>query len=88
MPYLMLRHEVDDFDAWKQAFDAQQDARQQVGLEGGYLLQGLESFAQVVVLLAFDQERLENVRAYLNSADFAQLAGHTKIDFLNDAVEV
>jgi hypothetical protein len=68
--YLMIRHRVRDFDAWKAGYDAHLPHRIEAGLEEKHLLRGADDPHQVVVL--FETLDLARARSFATSPDLAE----------------
>jgi hypothetical protein len=66
--YLMVRHKVRDFDAWKKAFDSGEANRQAAGSRGAHLFRGADNPNEVVVTFTWDDDRIGEARAYMASA--------------------
>lgn len=91
MPYLFVRHAIEDAARWREDFDAHAPQRAAAGLEGGYVLHDLDAEGFVTVMLAFERERAEGVRAYAAAFKVAlKAAGVNKplMCLLDDAVEI
>ena len=69
MPYLLIRHTVQDYSAWKAVFDEQEDLRRANGSQGGRLFRSTES-GEVLVLLEWDD--LERARLFADSDDLRE----------------
>lgn len=86
--YMLVRHRVLDFQAWKRVYDAHQPKRVEAGLSDQYLLRGEQDPNQVVILFA--AEDLDRARAFAESADLretmqnAGVSDKPDIYFLND----
>ena len=48
MNYIMIRHKVADFAAWKPAYDAHASARENAGLKEEHLLRSIDNPNEVV----------------------------------------
>lgn len=70
MPYLLIRHKVRDFNAWKPMYDAHLAAREAAGLRELHLLRNVEDTTEVVVL--FEAENLGKARTFASSEDLRQ----------------
>lgn len=57
MAYLLARASVDDFDAWRTAFDANDDYRTEHGQRGYQVLQPRDAPDDVVVLFEWADDR-------------------------------
>lgn len=68
--YVLVRHEVKDFSAWKRGFDAHRPKRVEAGLAEKSVLQGTDNPQEVVVL--FEADDLDRAKAFANSADLRQ----------------
>ncbi|MBV9643198.1 MAG: hypothetical protein JO334_06465 [Verrucomicrobia bacterium] len=62
MPYLLVRHKVEDFSKWKTAYDADPGARQKAGLKEDHLLRNTESPNEVILL--FEAEDLQPAKEF------------------------
>jgi hypothetical protein len=66
MPILQIEHSVRDFDAWKQAFDADPLGRQQSGVRRYRIARPADDANRVVVDLEFDsRDEAETFRVAL-----------------------
>lgn len=68
--YLLIRHKVKDFTAWKQGYDAHLPKRTEAGLTEKYLLRA-DSDPNEVILL-FEVEDLGRAKAFSESADLRE----------------
>jgi len=68
--YMLVRHRVLDFQAWKHVYDAHQPKRVEAGLSDQYLLRGEQDPNEVVTLFA--AEDLGRARAFAESADLRE----------------
>lgn len=62
MVYLHVKATVDDYAAWKSAFEGYHSARAEYGATGYQLFQATDSPEEITVLIEFDEE--ENARAW------------------------
>jgi hypothetical protein len=67
MPYLLIRHKVRDFNAWKPVYDAHLPAREAAGLRELHVLRNVEDVTEVVLL--FEAENLGKAREFVSSED-------------------
>jgi heme-degrading monooxygenase HmoA len=67
MSYLLIRHKVRDFNAWKPVYDAHLAAREAAGLRELHLLRNVEDATEVVLL--FEAENLGKAREFASSED-------------------
>ncbi|WP_345972190.1 hypothetical protein [Sulfurimonas diazotrophicus] len=70
MAYMMVRHKVRDFNAWKPGYDGHKPARDDAGLKEVYLLQNADDPREVIAL--FEAADLEKARAFAASEDLKQ----------------
>jgi hypothetical protein len=70
MPYLLVRSKVQDFDAWKTAYDGHAPARAQAGLTEVQLLRSVADPNDVVIL--FEADDVSRARAFVGSDDLKQ----------------
>lgn len=91
MAYMLVRHSVRDYKAWKSAFDSKLDLRKRYGEKSYKILREDESPNELVALFAWDS--LENARKYANSAELkeamadAGVIGKPDIEFLEQAAQ-
>lgn len=77
MTYLIARSDLDDFDAWKEAFDDNTDARLEHGCHRFTVLRGIEDRNHVTVVMEFDTEASARSWAdYLDPDDLAAAGMH------------
>jgi heme-degrading monooxygenase HmoA len=67
MPYMLVRHQVEDFARWKSVFDQHGPTRAASGSRGGRLLRGSADPNEVVIL--FEWDSLEKARRFAESQD-------------------
>ena len=65
MPYLLVRHKVEDYDRWKLGFDEHGSTRKESGSKGGYLFRSAEDPNDVIALLEWDN--LDHAREFTHS---------------------
>ncbi len=88
MPFLVVRHKVQDFGNWKKAFDAHGATRRAAGSKGGQVYRTRENPSEVVVVCEWD--KLENARTFAKSEDLrkvmtqAGVIGTPDVLFLDD----
>jgi hypothetical protein len=70
MPYLLVRHKVSDFTAWKAAYDAHLAVREEAGLKEEHLLRNADDPNEVFIL--FKAARLQNAKDFAASPDLRQ----------------
>ena len=70
MPTLLIRHRVEDYAAWKTAFDQHATTRRANGSQGGQLFRNADDPNDVVILLAWDL--LERARLFADSDDLRE----------------
>jgi len=70
MPYILIRHQVEDFDAWKSLFDDHAETRAEAGSKGGQLFRTTEDPEDLVALMEWDS--VENARSFAESSDLAE----------------
>jgi hypothetical protein len=67
MPYLLIRHTVRDFNAWKPVYEAHLAAREAADLRELHVWRNVEDTTEVVLL--FEAENLGAARAFASSED-------------------
>ena len=70
MPYLLVRHTVEDYAKWKAVFDGHAAVRKTSGSRGGYLFRNADSPNEIVVLFEWDD--LDHARQFAHSDDLRQ----------------
>ena len=70
MPYVLIRHKVQDYAVWKLAFDEHGAARQAAGSKGGYLMRNADDPSELVIVLEWDD--LGKARQFVQSDDLRQ----------------
>jgi heme-degrading monooxygenase HmoA len=70
MPALLIRHKVEDYAAWKAAFDQHATTRRANGSQGGRLFRNAADPNEVVILLAWDV--LERAHLFADSDDLRE----------------
>ena len=70
MPYLLIRHRVEDYAAWKPIFDEHGAARRRGGSRGGRLFRNVQDQNHLVILLEWDD--LDRAREFAASDDLRQ----------------
>jgi heme-degrading monooxygenase HmoA len=71
MPYLLIRHKVEDYAKWKPLFDEHGATRQANGSRGGQLFRNANDPNELVIL--FDWDDLEQARQFVQSEDLRQV---------------
>ncbi len=70
MPYLLVRHKVQDYAKWKPIFDQHGATRQASGSRGGQLFRNANDPNELVIL--FEVDDLEKARQFAESDDLRQ----------------
>jgi heme-degrading monooxygenase HmoA len=66
MPYLLVRHKVQDYERWKPVFDHDHGAtRKRIGSKGGWILRDADDPNELVILLEWDSS--ENAQHFVNA---------------------
>ena len=65
MIWLLVRHSVKDYGAWKPVFDAHGSVREEAGASGGYVMRDPDDPNLISVALAF--EGVDAARAFVAS---------------------
>ena len=92
MPYLLVRHRVEDVTRWKPIFDAHGATRQAAGSRGGQLWRSADDPNELVILFEWDD--LERARQFAESDDLretmqrAGVADQPDIYFLEEVERV
>ncbi|MBI3909768.1 MAG: antibiotic biosynthesis monooxygenase [Armatimonadetes bacterium] len=67
MPYVLVRHKVEDYTRWQPVFDENTPLRQARGSKGGYVFRNIDNPSEVIVLLEW--ENLEKARHFMQSEE-------------------
>ncbi len=92
MPYLLIRHRVENYETWKPVFDNHDATRGENGGKGGYLFRTAEDPNEIVLLL--ECEDLKKARRFALSEDLreamqrAGVADRPDIYFLEELEKV
>ena len=70
MPYILVRHKVNDYDAWKSGFDDHSATRKAAGSKGGHLFRTADDPNNLVILMEWDS--LDNAQAFASSDDLRE----------------
>jgi heme-degrading monooxygenase HmoA len=70
MPYMLVRHKVEDYERWKPVFDEHATVREQSGSMGGRLWRSADDPNEVVIL--FEWDNMENARRFYSSDDLRE----------------
>ncbi len=68
---MLIRHKVEDYDAWKLVFDEDELTRRANGSQGGRIYRGADDPHEVVILLEWDD--LERARLFADSDDLREV---------------
>ena len=75
--FMLVRHEVEDFNAWKHDYEAHRRERVKAGVSEKYILQSDSNPNEVVVL--FEADNLNRARAFAQSADLRESMEHAGV---------
>jgi heme-degrading monooxygenase HmoA len=70
MPYLLVRHKVEDYARWKRFFDEHGATRKASGSRGGRLYRNANDPNETIVI--FEWDSLEKARQFAQSADLRE----------------
>ena len=65
MPYVLIRHKVQDYAKWKPGFDEDGANRRGAGFKGGYVFRNADNPNELLVLLEVDD--LSKARQFVQS---------------------
>jgi hypothetical protein len=68
--FMLVRHKVKDFTAWKVGYDAHRPKRQEAGLTEKHLLRSSDDPNEVVLL--FEAQDLARAKEFASSSDLRQ----------------
>ena len=89
MPYILVRHTVEDYAKWKLLFDEHGAVREAGGSRGAQVLRSDENPNDIVILMEWDS--LERAREFAGSENLrevmqnAGVQGIPDVHFLNEA---
>lgn len=92
MPYLLIRHTVEDYARWKPHFDQHSIIRQNNGCRGGLLFRDANKPNELVIL--FEWDNLERARLFSQSQDLREIMrragviGQPEVSFLEKVEDV
>lgn len=69
MPYVLVRHRVEDYAKWKTAFDENAPARRASGSKGGQLFRNARDPHEILVIFEWDD--MENLQEFVQSPELA-----------------
>ena len=70
MPYMLVRHKVEDYEKWKPVFDDHQATRREGGAKGGFLFRNADDRNETLILLEWRD--LEDARRFARSEDLRE----------------
>ena len=68
--YMLIRHKVRDFSAWKRGYDAHLPKRVEAGLTEKYLFRGAHEPNEVILL--FEAKDLNRAKTFAESTDLKE----------------
>jgi heme-degrading monooxygenase HmoA len=92
MPYLLIRHKVEDYAKWKPVYDQHGTTRKASGSQGSQLFRNANDPNELVILFEWDD--LEKARRFVQSEDLrramqrAGVADQPDIYFLEEVEHV
>jgi heme-degrading monooxygenase HmoA len=82
MPYMLVRHKVEDYERWKPGFEEDGATRKESGSKGVRLFRNADDPSETVILLEWDDlaqtvillewDDLENARQFAQSDDLRE----------------
>lgn len=70
MPWILVRHKVQDYAKFKTAFDEHGTSRAAIGSKGGYVFRDIDDPSEIVILL--DGVDLKKAREFTQSEDLRE----------------
>jgi heme-degrading monooxygenase HmoA len=70
MPYMLVRHKVEDYERWKPGFEEHGETRRESGSKGARLFRNTDDPNETVILLEW--EDLEAARRFAQSEDLRE----------------
>ena len=71
--FVMVRHKVRDYEAWRPHFDAHADERKAAGCVGAHLFRSADDPNELVITFTWDDSRIDDARAMVESEDVRKL---------------
>jgi len=71
MPYMLVRHKVENYENWKPVFEEHGDTRRESGSKGARLFRNADAPNETVILIEW--EDLENARRFTQSEDLREM---------------
>ena len=68
--YMLIRHKVQDFTAWKRIYDSHLPKRNEAGLTEKYLFRGIGDHHEGIIL--FEAKDLDRAKKFAESADLQE----------------
>jgi len=68
--YILIRHKVRNFEAWRRVYDLHKSVRDEAGLKERHLFHGIEGSNEV--LIVFETKDLKRAYDFMQSADLAR----------------
>jgi quinol monooxygenase YgiN len=69
MPYVLVRHKIEDYARWKPVFDEHAATRRTGGSRGGLLFRNAHDPNEILVI--FEWNNLDNLQKFVQSPDLA-----------------
>jgi heme-degrading monooxygenase HmoA len=69
MPYVIVRHKIEDYAKWKPVFDADAKDRRTGGSKGGQLFRNAHDPNEILVI--FEWDNMENVHKFVQAPELA-----------------
>lgn len=70
MPYILIRHKVQDYATWKSGFDDHSTTREASGSKGGFVFRNADNPNELMILLEWDE--LEKARHFVQSDELRE----------------
>jgi heme-degrading monooxygenase HmoA len=86
MSFLLLRHRVQNYEAWKEAYDKHAPAREAAGLVELNLLRTIADPNEVLIL--FQTEDIERARAFAESDDLKAAMKNAGVISMPELIEL
>jgi hypothetical protein len=70
MPFVLVRHKIEDYERWKRVFDENIPPRQEFGFKEGQILRNTDNPHELFVLFEIEDE--QKVRAFFELRRFGE----------------
>jgi heme-degrading monooxygenase HmoA len=77
MAYMLIQHDVKDYEGWKSVFDSARDMRKKSGEKSYHILHRADEPDSLVLLFQWD--KLDNAREFATSTELKEAMHHAGV---------